>query len=146
MRIEDYPPQEPFSPIGAKYHEEAVRLGVGVTGIDVPYGPDPYQRLLVCPAQKPSGIVLAMIHGGGWTNGYKEWLAFMAPALNARGVTFVSIGYRLAPQHVFPAGYHDCADAIAKIYRIIHQHGGDPNASSPAAIRRVDTIRACSAS
>lgn len=126
MRIEDYPPQEPFSPVGAKYHEEAMRLGAGVIGVDVPYGPDPYQSLLICPAQKPSGIVLAMIHGGGWTNGYKDWLAFMAPALNPRGVTFVSIGYRLAPGHVFPAGYQDCADAIAQIYSFIHEHGGDP--------------------
>lgn len=126
MRIEDYPPQEPFSPVGANYHEEAMRRGAGITGIDVSYGQDPYQSLLICPAEKPSGIVLAMIHGGGWTNGYKEWLAFMAPALNARGVTFVSIGYRLAPQHVYPAGYHDCADGIAKIYGVIKEHSGDP--------------------
>ena len=28
----------------------------------------------------------------------------MAPAFTAAGVTFVSAGYRLAPQHVFPAG------------------------------------------
>lgn len=127
MRVEDYPPQEPFSPVGAKYHEEAMRRGAGIVGIDVSYGPDPYQSLFVCPARQPSGIVLAMIHGGGWTNGYKEWLAFMAPALNTRGVTFVSIGYRLAPGQVFPAGYHDCADGAAKIYSAIKEHGGDPN-------------------
>ena len=126
MRIEDYPPQEPFSAVGARYHEEAMRRGAGVAGIDVSYGPDPYQSLLICPARKPSGIVLAMIHGGGWTNGYKEWLAFMAPGLNQRGVTIVSIGYRLAPQHVFPAGYQDCVDGVAKIHRIIAEHGGDP--------------------
>lgn len=126
MRIEDYPAQEPFSPVGAKYHDEAMRRGAGVTGIDVSYGPDRYQSLLICPAAKPAGPVLAMIHGGGWTNGYKEWLAFMAPALNAKGVTFVSIGYRLAPQHVFPDGHQDCAGAVAKIYSVIGAHGGDP--------------------
>ena len=48
--------------------------------------------------------MLLFWHGGGWTSGYKEWMGFMAPALNAAGVTFVSAGYRLAPEHVFPAG------------------------------------------
>ncbi len=126
MRIEDYPPQEPFSPVGARYHEEAMRRGAGVTGVEAPYGPDPYQSLLIRRADRPTGTVLAMIHGGGWTNGYKEWLAFMAPALNARGVTFVSIGYRLAPSHVFPAAYQDCADGVARIHAVIRAHGGDP--------------------
>ena len=68
MRVEDYPAQEPFSPVGARYHEEAMRRGAGISGIDVTYGADPYQGLLICRAEKPSGIVLAMIHGGGCSN------------------------------------------------------------------------------
>ncbi|HEV7610776.1 MAG TPA: alpha/beta hydrolase [Steroidobacteraceae bacterium] len=90
-----------------------MKLGADVVaGEDVPYGKDPYQRLLIYRAAGPNNRVLAFLHGGGWTNGYKEWMAFMAPALTGAGITFVSIGYRLAPGHVFPLGLEDCADGL----------------------------------
>lgn len=95
-------------------------------GIEVMLGGDPYRSLAVYPAAEPNGDVLCLMHGGGWTNGYKEWMAFMAPALNARGVTAVSLGYRLAPQHVFPAGYEDCLDGVAWVHGAIAEHGGLP--------------------
>jgi acetyl esterase/lipase len=50
----------------------------------------------------------------------------MAPAFNATGVTFVSAGYRLAPQHVFPAGVDDCVRAVDWVRRNIAVLGGDP--------------------
>jgi arylformamidase len=124
--IENYPPQEPFTSIGAKYHTEVLRRGEAVRAIEVAYGRDPYQRLAVVPADRPNGDVLVVFHGGGWTNGYKEWMLFMAPALTARGVTFVSAGYRLAPKHIFPEGYHDSLDAIAAAHGSVSQWGGDP--------------------
>ncbi|MEQ8442673.1 MAG: alpha/beta hydrolase [Alphaproteobacteria bacterium] len=127
MRPEDYPPQEPFSGIGAVYHDEVLRFSEGVEGFDVPIGDDPYQSLAVYPATTPNGDVLCLIHGGGWTNGYKEWMAFMAPALNARGITAVSFGYRLAPANVHPAQFEDCAAAVAWVYRNIARHGGNPD-------------------
>ena len=122
----NYPAQEPFTAIGAKYHDEVLRLGRGIAGVDLSYGKDPYQALTIVPAERPNGDVFVALHGGGWTNGYKEWMLFMAPALTARGVTFVSAGYRLAPRHVFPEGYHDVLNAIAYVHREIGKHGGDP--------------------
>jgi len=122
----EYPAQEPFTEIGAKYHDEVLRLGRGISGIDMSYGDDPYQTLTLIPADRPNGDVFVALHGGGWTNGYKEWMLFMAPALTAHGVTFVTAGYRLAPQHVFPHGYHDVLDAIALVHREVGQYGGDP--------------------
>lgn len=127
MKPEAYPPQEPFSEIARRYHDEVMRRGVGVTGgVEASFGHDPYQSLAVFPAASPSGDVLLAWHGGGWTNGYKEWLAFMAPGLNAAGVTFVTAGYRLAPQHTFPAALDDCMVAVAWVRRGITAHGGDP--------------------
>ena len=126
MRIEDYPAQEPFTEIGARYHEEVLQRAGQLTGIDVSYGDDPYQSISIFSAEHPTGEVLCVMHGGGWTNGYKEWMAFMAPAMTQLGVTFVSIGYRLAPTHVFPAGYEDCCDGLALVYRQISQWGGNP--------------------
>ena len=56
------------------------------------------------------------MHGGGWTNGYKEWMAFMAPAFTAAGVTFATVGYRLAPKNLFPAGVDDAIAALAWLH------------------------------
>jgi arylformamidase len=127
MRIESYPPQEPMSNVAAAYHDEVMRLGAepGLS-VESRYGDSPYQSLAIFPAPKPDGRVLAFIHGGGWTNGYKEWMNFMAPAFTAAGVTFVSLGYRLAPGHVFPTGYEDLADGLVQTLERIVSHGGDP--------------------
>lgn len=126
MHPDAYPPQEPFSEIGAKYHAETMRRAAGIAGAEFGYGDDPYQSLAVYSSGTPSGSVLLFFHGGGWTSGYKEWMAFMAPALTAAGVTFVSAGYRLAPQHVFPAGFADACVAVGWTWRHIADHGGDP--------------------
>jgi arylformamidase len=126
MRPEDYPPQEPFSEIGARYHAEVGRRGIGISGAEFRYGDDPYQSLMVFRPQRPTGPVLLFFHGGGWTNGYKEWMAFMAPAMTASGIVFVSAGYRLAPKMVFPTGVLDAAAAVAWVHRGIAGHGGDP--------------------
>jgi arylformamidase len=126
MKQADYPPQEPLSPAGTAYGDECWRRGEGIDGAEFAVGADPYQRLLVFRAPRPDGRVLLFWHGGGWTSGYKEWMSFMAPAFTAQGVTFVSAGYRLAPQHVFPAGIDDAAAAIGWVLANIGAHGGDP--------------------
>ena len=124
--FDSYPPQEPFSEIGAKYHVRVQELGAGISGEVFAYGEDPYQEVAVFDAPEPNGTVVAFMHGGGWTNGYKEWMAFMAPPLTAAGITFVSIGYRLAPAVTWPAGVDDAASGIAWVYNNIAAHGGDP--------------------
>jgi acetyl esterase/lipase len=126
MKLADYPAQEPLSPAGMAYGDECWKRGEGIAGEEFAFGPDPYQHLLVFPAARPDGRVLLFWHGGGWTSGYKEWMSFMAPAFTAAGITFVSAGYRLAPQHVFPAGLQDCAAAVAWVVENIGSHGGDP--------------------
>src|SRR5262245_20564426 len=58
--------------------------------------------------------VAVSLHGGGWSYGAKwngaGWLA--APELLKRGYVFVSINYRLAPWHKFPAQIEDAKCAI----------------------------------
>ena len=125
MNPEDYPAQEPISEFARPYHDEVLRRAKGLSGVEARLGEDPYQSLILFESPDPSGDVLAFIHGGGWTNGYKEWMSFMAPALTARGVTFASIGYRLAPAHLFPSGYEDCLAGIAWLARNAGSHGGD---------------------
>lgn len=52
------------------------------------------------------------IHGGGWVLGAEDlndpWNEAMAVAA---GVAVVSVGYRLAPEHKYPAGSDDCEAA-----------------------------------
>jgi arylformamidase len=127
MRIADYPRQEPFNPNAAVYHDEVMRRGTEAGPfVESRYGDNAYQSVAIFPAPKPDGRVLAFIHGGGWTNGYKEWMSFMAPAFTAAGVTFVTIGYRLAPAHAFPTGYDDVADGVMHALGHVGEHGGDP--------------------
>ncbi|HKY82170.1 MAG TPA: alpha/beta hydrolase [Sphingobium sp.] len=116
-RIAAYPPQEPLSAMGQDYADRIVALGAGLHGVDHQYGEHSSQSLTVFPAAEPNGIIFVFFHGGGWTNGYKEWMYFMAPSFTARGITFVSATYRLAPEHVFPIGLDDCADAVAWVER-----------------------------
>lgn len=78
---------------------------------------------MVFPAAQPIGITLIFMHGGGWTNGYKEEMNFLAPPLNAHGISLVTVGYRLAPQFVFPANVNDIADAIGKVHSLAGIYG-----------------------
>ncbi len=127
MQIGDYPAQEPLSDFGRSYQEECLRLSEGIGGAEHRYDTGhPSQGLLVFPAARPNGTVLAFMHGGGWTNGYKEMMAFLAPPLNQAGISFVSIGYRLAPEFTFPAGWLDAAKAMRWVYDHCAQFGGDP--------------------
>lgn len=126
MNITDYPPQEPLSEAGRVYGAECLRRGAGVTGEQARYGDDPYQSILVFRASRPDGRALLFWHGGGWTSGYKEWMAFMAPAFTSAGVTFISAGYRLAPEHLFPIGLNDCASAVRWTLANLARLGGDP--------------------
>ena len=126
MRIEDYPPQEPLSEVGQAFADEVMSRGRDVAAVDVQYGADPYQSIAIQTPAEPNGTVLAMMHGGGWTSGYKEHLNFAGPCAAARGVIYASIGYRLAPRHLFPAGVEDSADAVAWLYGHVAEMGGDP--------------------
>jgi acetyl esterase/lipase len=67
--------------------------------------------LRVFVPEDPKGAYLH-IHGGGWVLGAHDMqdLALRAVADRA-GVAVVSVDYRLAPEHPWPAGGDDCEDA-----------------------------------
>ncbi|MEU8510447.1 alpha/beta hydrolase [Kitasatospora sp. NPDC048722] len=57
--------------------------------------------------------VLLYLFGGGWTLGSPDTSDAICRRLtNAVGCATVSVGYRLAPEHPFPAALHDCRAAV----------------------------------
>lgn len=125
MRLQDYPGQEPSNPVAAAYRDACVAGSFGVPFSEFGFGADPHQSVAVYRPARPNGAIYAFMHGGGWTNGYKETMGFMAPLLLAQGITFASIGYRLAPAHVFPAGLEDCAQGIKALLDRAGEFGFD---------------------
>jgi acetyl esterase len=71
----------------------------------------------------PGGGVRPLVlwlHGGGFVGGAARDLDFPCSRLAVLGgVTVVSLDYRLAPEHPYPAGLHDTLDAV----RWLRAHG-----------------------
>ena len=93
-------------------------------------------RLDVCT---PDGAgpfpVVVLVHGGGWGSGDKSGAekpnsgADITPwfkPLTEAGIAWVSINYRLAPAHRWPAQLEDTRAAVAWTRAHIAEHRGDP--------------------
>jgi acetyl esterase len=79
------------------------------------------------PAGEPPFPVLVFFHGGGWVIGSVEGSDSTARALaNASGCVVVSVEYRLAPEHKFPAAADDAYAATAWVAEHAAEIGGDP--------------------
>jgi acetyl esterase len=70
-------------------------------------------RVYVPTAEPGPRPVLVYFHGGGWVIGDLETHDGTVRALaGTSGVTVVSVDYRLAPEHPFPAAVDDCLAAV----------------------------------
>ena len=56
---------------------------------------------------------VVLVHGGAWQGGDKQELAPQGEALAAMGYVAISVSYRLAPTHPFPAAIEDVQAAVA---------------------------------
>jgi acetyl esterase len=69
-------------------------------------------RIYTPKGRGPFGV-LAYFHGGGWVAGDLDTYDPLCRILaNASGCSVACIGYRLAPEHKFPAGLEDCYTAV----------------------------------
>jgi acetyl esterase len=82
------------------------------------------------PASTPLGDpppILIWYHGGGWVIGDLETADVTCRALaNAAGAVVVSVDYRLAPEHAFPAAVEDCVAVLEWVASNGAEVGGDP--------------------
>lgn len=94
-------------------HDERVtKRELAVPGLDG----DPDVRILLYePVERPADAVpgIVYIHGGGFVLGRAETEELGAETLGGDlGAVVASVDYRLAPEHPFPAGLHDCFAAL----------------------------------
>lgn len=74
-------------------------------------------RTIPCRVMRPSGRVprgiFLHIHGGGWVLMSERFFdPYLKRIADDHGLIVVSIGYRKAPEHPFPAATHDCYDVV----------------------------------
>ncbi|KDB09254.1 hypothetical protein LIG30_1735 [Burkholderia sp. lig30] len=83
---------------------------------NVAYGPSRFHLYDVFyPRAADMPPVVIFWHGGGWTNGYKEWSYFMAEHVTRLGATLVLPNYRLAPEFRMPAAFEDCERLLCSL-------------------------------
>jgi acetyl esterase len=99
--------------------------------LDIAYGPDPRQMLdLYRTDSSGARPVLLFVPGGGFTGGDKRvdnvFYSNLARWFVARGFITITMNYRLAPGHTWPAGGEDVGLVLAWITANVRRHGGDP--------------------
>ena len=102
---------------------------------DLAYGADARNRLDVFRKADTQGApVLVFVHGGGFVMGDKRTGARRRSTTTSatfaalQGWVGVTMTYRLAPAHQFPAGPEDLAAAVALAASAnVAQYGGDPD-------------------
>jgi acetyl esterase/lipase len=87
---------------------------------------------VIAPEGKSAGTFLH-IHGGGWTLGENDLQDLRLARLAAdTGLTVLSVAYRLAPEHPYPAGHDDCEAAAGWLLQA--PQAGEFRAAGPLAI------------
>lgn len=91
-----------------------------------PGGPVPLRVLVPGTAARPAPAML-YFHGGGWVLGSHETVEPQCRYLaNATGAVVISVEYRVAPEHRFPAAYDDCVWATGWVRDNAAALGIDP--------------------
>jgi triacylglycerol lipase len=113
-------------------------LAAGFTGLqageyqvsrDVTYverGGRPLAADVLVPNEPGPLPAVLLVHGGAWRMGSKPQMERYARALAAAGFVSVSINYRLAPEHRFPAQIEDCKSAVRWMRKNAGEYKIDP--------------------
>ncbi|TCC36385.1 alpha/beta hydrolase [Kribbella speibonae] len=91
-----------------------------------PAGPIPLRVYQPLSAAVPAPVIV-WFHGGGWMIGSLDTGDIVARALcRGVGAVVVSVDYRLAPEHPWPAGLDDAAAALRWVAEHAEELCGDP--------------------
>lgn len=100
-----------------------------LTASNIAYGSNSAQVLDIYePRGNTTGLrpVIIAIHGGAWQSGDKVWGKSVAERFAGYGYVVVSINYRLAPEHRWPAQIDDCQAALNYLRSNSIQYNIDP--------------------
>lgn len=101
-------------PIATRHDGLAFAPGSSATlDVLVPAGPGPHP-------------VLVYLHGGAWVAGSPASHRKLTARFVEAGFLVLSVDYRLAPEHPFPAGFDDCLAAVHWAAAHARRFGGDP--------------------
>ncbi|MCI7767905.1 MAG: alpha/beta hydrolase [Oscillospiraceae bacterium] len=76
----------------------------------------------------PKKRVIIFFHGGGWViDDIDRYHKVCRQLSTITGSYVVSVNYRLAPEHKFPAGLNDCYEASRRIFNYAVRRGVSPN-------------------
>jgi len=93
-----------------------------VLELSMPGGDGELALRLYRPSERSPLPVLVYFFGGGWTLGQIQTCDGICRALaNAADCAVIAVGYRLAPEHKFPAAVSDCYAAVCWVA----EHAGD---------------------
>ncbi|MFB9726692.1 alpha/beta hydrolase [Haloechinothrix salitolerans] len=113
----------------AKIAERASRPPMRSRPVRIPArGGELYSRLYIPNHVGENAPLLVFYHGGGWVVGnvetHDDAVRFLA---QHAGVRALSVDYRLAPEHPFPAAVEDAIDTYEYVVANAEQLGADPN-------------------
>lgn len=113
----------------AAYRTAALAAAAGLDGLQVEdrlleaSGRSVPIRVYSTGSGKPGTVVF--FHGGGWVVGDLDTHdRFCSRIARDTGRVVVSVDYRLAPEHPFPAAYDDCWAALSTIAADLDSYGG----------------------
>ncbi|HEX2648259.1 MAG TPA: alpha/beta hydrolase [Candidatus Dormibacteraeota bacterium] len=99
----------------------------GVEDITIPGPKTPLQARVYEPSGSGPHPVMVFFHGGGWVIGDIETHDPLCRALHAAtGSMIISVAYRLAPEHRFPAAVDDSYAAVEWVAANAEALGADP--------------------
>lgn len=135
LRSANLPPFEQSTPAEARMRLSAAQAleappePIATRDLELPGPGGPLPVRVYTPAASESGPRPGFLyfHGGGWVIGSIETHDRICRALaNLSGCILVSVDYRLAPEHKFPAAVEDCEAATRYVSEHAASFGIDP--------------------
>jgi acetyl esterase len=112
-----------------RFHAQIPLPVHSITDVVIPRDPEPIAARVIrphdCAASAPTVVYF---HGGGWALGDLDSHEGHARRIARRvGAVVVTVDYRLAPEHPFPAAYDDAVEALQWAVTHVSELGGDPD-------------------
>lgn len=108
--------------------EEMAAHPVAMTELEIPTRVGPSRCFLAKPRPEAVGLPLVLnLHGGGFIRGRTpNDELFCRKLCRAMDCAVLDVDYRLAPEHPFPEGFHECLDVAIWARTHAAELGGDP--------------------